>query len=183
MLLINSHNSPFGDIFFRFMTELAEGWIWGLIILISLFIRYEISLMFTASVALSTLLSQLLKHTIFDNNLRPFAYFNDIHYPWHFVEGVFMNEYNSFPSGHTTSAFAIFTLVVLSLKNKNFTLFFLLIACLVGFSRNYLFQHFPEDVLGGSVLGMFSSVVCYVFLKNIFEKNTKSWHQKSLLRR
>lgn len=165
------------------MTELAEGWIWGLIILVALFIRYEIALMFVASVALSTLLSQLLKHTIFDNNLRPFAYFNDIHYPWHFVKGVFMNEYNSFPSGHTTSAFAIFTLFALNFKNKNWSLFFLAIACLVGFSRNYLFQHFPEDVLGGSVLGIFSSVVCYWFLGNYFEKSNKTWFLKNLLKR
>jgi membrane-associated phospholipid phosphatase len=165
------------------MTELAEGWVWGLIILVSLFIRYEIALMFTASVALSTLLSQLLKHTVFDKNLRPFAYFNDIHYPWHFVKGVFMNEYNSFPSGHTTSVFAIFTLVVLLLKNKKFALIFLLIAWLVGFSRNYLFQHFPEDVLGGSILGMSCSVVCYWFLGNYFEKSNKTWFLKNVLKR
>lgn len=78
----------------------------------------------------------------------------------------------SFPSGHTTSSFAVFG--VLWLTNSQFKYVFLIIALLISFSRLYLYVHFPSDVFAGIVLGLLcsrivislSSNVHYVFLVN-----------------
>lgn len=57
----------------------------------------------------------------------------------------------SFPSGHTTSAFAAATaLAILHPKAGAVALFF---AALMAFSRLYLFVHFPSDILIGALIG------------------------------
>lgn len=57
----------------------------------------------------------------------------------------------SFPSGHTMSSFT--AAVILFLRERNSGIFFLIIAFLIGFSRLYLFVHYPSDILGGIFLG------------------------------
>lgn len=58
----------------------------------------------------------------------------------------------SFPSGHTTSSFAVAT-VYFKFSKKWGTLA-LVLAGLIGFSRIFLFCHWPTDVLAGVVLGI-----------------------------
>lgn len=58
----------------------------------------------------------------------------------------------SFPSGHTLAAFE--TAVSIFLVNRTWGTLFLVFAVVIGFSRMYLFVHFPTDVLGGAVLGI-----------------------------
>ncbi len=181
MTFINAHNSLWADWFFHGATQLGEGWFWLVIILTYLFIRYEKSLLLTASLLLSTLLSSTSK--LYFDTLRPLAFFKDLKINWHLVDGVQINIHQSFPSGHTTTAFAIFTLIALFSKNKNTGFLFVLLAWLAGFSRNYLFQHFPEDVLGGAVVGVFSSLVVYLFLGKRFTKSPKNWHKSNLLKK
>ena len=57
----------------------------------------------------------------------------------------------SFPSGHTLAAFE--TAVSVFLYHRRWGGVFLALAVLIGFSRLYLFVHFPTDVLAGAVLG------------------------------
>ena len=179
MVFINQRNSLWADYFFQGATQLGEGWFFVAIILVYLFISYDKALMLTASLALSSLLSSSLKLSF--DTLRPLSFFADKHVNWHFVEGLQINIHLSFPSGHTTTAFAIFTLLTIFLYNKKWSLLFLLLACLAGYSRCYLFQHFPEDVLAGSVIGTFSSLVVYVLINRMLENNPKEWHKRKLL--
>lgn len=58
----------------------------------------------------------------------------------------------SFPSGHTMSSFVAAT--ILFCRQKSSGIFFYAIAALIGFSRIYLFVHYPSDVLGGIILGI-----------------------------
>jgi len=59
----------------------------------------------------------------------------------------------SFPSGHSTAAFAFATGVVLTRKR---TWWVYIPAGLMALSRLYLFVHFPTDVLAGCAIGVFA---------------------------
>lgn len=58
----------------------------------------------------------------------------------------------SFPSGHTLAFFE--GAVSIWLYNRKWGTAALILAALIGFSRMYLFVHFPTDVLGGLILGV-----------------------------
>lgn len=179
MQWINSHNNLWGDWFFYGATQMGEGWFWGAIIVLFLFIGFEKALMLGASLLLSSSISTSAKFWF--NALRPIGFFEKLHLKWHTVDWVYINYHLSFPSGHTTTAFAIFTMLTLFVINKNWGFLFIILAWLTGYSRTYLFQHFPVDVLGGAFIGVFSSVLVYYILMKVYKKMPRDWHGKSLL--
>ncbi len=65
----------------------------------------------------------------------------------------------SFPSGHAAGAFALALLIVLFWPRWRRHAF--LAAALVAFSRVYLGQHYPSDVLAGAILGLGTAAVMY----------------------
>ena len=70
----------------------------------------------------------------------------------------------SFPSGHTTSSFAVAG--VLAKYFKKYVLGIFSLASLIAFSRLYLYVHYPTDVLAGIVLGLIcSGIIIYLFTK------------------
>lgn len=77
-----------------------------------------------------------------------------------------VNEWNfqSFPSGHTTTAIAL-AFVVGFLWPRLFGIF-LLIGIIVGISRVPVGMHYPTDVFGGLVVGMLGAYL----IRNIFAR-------------
>jgi membrane-associated phospholipid phosphatase len=74
------------------------------------------------------------------------------------VEGVTVHHLNSFPSGHTLTAFsAAFLIRILFPCRPLWHALAFLLAILCGLSRVVLVQHWPADVLGGMVLGLLAS--------------------------
>ncbi|MCK4921460.1 MAG: phosphatase PAP2 family protein, partial [Bacteroidales bacterium] len=91
------------------------------------------------------------------------------------VPGIELHSHHSFPSGHTATAFALFFGLSLFVKNQWYKSSLLLFATLIGYSRIYLGQHFPADVIAGSVIGIFTSIFLFSRLTNwtspFLEKN------------
>ena len=63
----------------------------------------------------------------------------------------------SFPSGHTIASFE--AAGVIALNNKRWGIAALVLACLIAFSRLYLYVHYPTDVLVSVVLGLILAFV------------------------
>lgn len=59
----------------------------------------------------------------------------------------------SFPSGHTLSSFAAAT--VLCRANRKFAYAAIPLALLIAVSRLYLYVHFPSDIIGAGLIGIF----------------------------
>lgn len=64
------------------------------------------------------------------------------------------SEY-SFPSGHTSNGFAAAVSIFMCHRKPGVVA--LVVAGIIAFSRMYLFVHYPTDILGGIVLGIFDA--------------------------
>lgn len=67
----------------------------------------------------------------------------------------------SFPSGHTSNAFAVATSLTLAYPKWYVAVPAYAWAGAVGYSRMHLGVHYPSDVLAGAVIGTLSSFVAY----------------------
>lgn len=106
-----------------------------------------------AAIGLNLLLTTGLKYAI--NRPRPY-----VQYPDDIVKRTDAGKY-SFPSGHTSTAFATATALTLSTKKWYVAVPSYAYACAVGYSRMRLGVHFPSDVLGGMILGIGSSLLVF----------------------
>lgn len=178
-LMINGWNSAYGDSFFKYITHAGDGLLFALIIIPFLFIRIRWALyMLIASVF--TLISVfVLKKILFKGMPRPFKYFEDPDV-LHIVDGVKMHSMNSFPSGHTITAFAIFFVLLFIVKNQYLKMAFVLMAILAGYSRVYLSQHFLIDIFFGAILGILIAVLSCWTVDNL-KVFKNSWVDRNLL--
>jgi membrane-associated phospholipid phosphatase len=92
------------------------------------------------------------------------------------VEGVDICSWRSFPSGHTTTAFALIAVLAIGQNNLQSVLW-ALFALAVGYSRIYLNQHFPIDVAVGAVIGLVSSYGAYYLASRIYVSVNRSKRQ------
>lgn len=162
-LWLTSFNSPAGDVFFRYYTEVG-GSIPYFIIAGLLFYRYRIALFLLVTQLISGLFSIIVKQTW--NEPRPIKYFAD-NFPnlkFHQVVGEHLHSLHSFPSGHTITAFAFFLSLAFFTKRPILHFVYFVLALLVGFSRIYLSQHFALDVLVGSLIGVLVTVSFQLYL-------------------
>ncbi len=110
---------------------------------------------------LSGITVQLIKNLV--NFPRPRLFFEPGQYLF-FVDDVSLVNNSGFPSGHTATAFAIATVLILMINNKKWQLPLLLAAVLAGYSRIYLAQHFLTDILAGAVIGISSAMASWIFV-------------------
>lgn len=159
MFWINRHHNSLSDSFFRYVTLLGEDTVWLGLFSYFAFEKYVkgIENNHAIKVLLISWLSKVLVSVSLKNIFnypRPIEVYQHSTQAIHLVDGVTLHHWQSFPSGHTMTAFAFACVCLFVLKNARLAIFCLFVAMLVGCSRMYLFQHFPRDVFAGSVLGV-----------------------------
>ncbi len=176
-LYLNQLHSPFLDMFFAWFTWLGDGVFAVLVAIIFFLIRFRYGIVLFLGFALSGIVVQIMKKWIFVNHIRPYRYFGE-DISLHLIEGAKLYQNNSFPSGHTTTAFALFLGIALLSGKKWVKAVCLIIAWLVGYSRVYLSQHFLGDITAGSLLGIFFSLLVY----HLIMRSNKQWLDKSIIK-
>ena len=74
----------------------------------------------------------------------------------------------SFPSGHATTSFGLAWVVARSYPYLAVQVAVYVAAATIAFSRVYVREHYPLDVLGGAILGSVVAVVLYPLLSWLF---------------
>jgi membrane-associated phospholipid phosphatase len=105
-----------------------------------------------ASILLAAGVSTAIKYGV--DRQRPF-----VTYP--FIEKAASGGSPSFPSGHTSDAFATATSMSLAFPKWYVIVPSYLWACSAGYSRMHLGVHYPGDVIGGAIVGAGTSLLCY----------------------
>ena len=147
---IQTHlRSGIGDIVMTCVSRLGDGGIVWIALTLLLLIypkTRKTGATFAAALALEVLCCNLILKP-FVARLRP----SDINMSVHLL--VPRPDDFSFPSGHTGAAFSAVS--VLYFSRSRLRLPALVLAALIGFSRLYLYVHYPTDVLAGVLLGSF----------------------------
>jgi membrane-associated phospholipid phosphatase len=168
---LNKDLGQAGDIVFNYISYLAEGWIWIPYFLILVGWYKKDALFILLNFLISTLLTQIPKHFIWDTVSRPMG--SGISQDrFHRVEGVTMHLWNSFPSGHTATAFTIFFVTVYFFPKKEALLIGGIYAVACGYSRVYLAQHFPLDIAGGIMVAILT-VILSIYISNKIKKDVQ----------
>lgn len=154
--MLNEVNAPFFDFFFKYLTYAGDGFVFVLLTVAYIFIDKHVAKVYLFGGVLTLLITHFLKKIIFKGVLRPASNFGPD--SLHYVKGVELAYFNSFPSGHAISAFAIATILSFKKKSNLPSLWFFL-AIMVSISRVYLSQHYLIDVFVGSMIGIFIGFV------------------------
>ena len=178
-LLLCRPHTPFLDTIVPIFSDLVD-WLPYLVVVLLLFYRAGWATFLASNLLLSTLIVQPIKHLV--NAPRPLTWFaeNMPEVTLPLVEGVRMNHWLSFPSGHTTTFFVLFFSISIilcaeNIRRKNIlSLLCFLLATFGAYTRIYLSQHFALDVFAGILIASFTTILLYYFLVQK-TKNTRFW--------
>lgn len=167
-LYLNANLGLVADKVFEYSSYLAEGWIWipYFIVLVGLYKKDKAFILM--NFLISTLLTQFAKNFIFTTAMRPMASGLDAT-QIHSVPGVEIHTFNSFPSGHTATAFTLFILTTYLFPNKYALSIGIIYAIVCGYSRVYLAQHFPLDLAGGIFVALLTLPIS-IFIREKLNK-------------
>lgn len=184
VLYFGTGRNYYVDWFFRIITQFGEAATYVAILIIMLFIKFRYALMLPVIGVLVTIVSYGLK--TFFKQPRPALFFRGSGEleKLDYVDGVdLLTGLNSFPSGHTMSAFCLFGFLAYVLHTQRFskTLQFscFLLALLVAISRVYLFQHFLKDIVFGAFMGTLLALII-IAITEIPGEDPNRWYNKSL---
>jgi membrane-associated phospholipid phosphatase len=172
---VNSLHNNFLDTIEPYITDLGDGWA---IIIAAVFVamyNYRIAFLMATTFLLTSLGVQIAKFII--DAPRPKLYFAGRLNNIHFVKGVEMLSHHSFPSGHTLTAFATGTLLTYLAKNKNWSILLIIYGVMVGYSRMYLSEHFFEDVVAGSAMGIMLAILWIWFIDSRKFIHSRGWNR------
>lgn len=176
-ILLNTFHTPELDIFFQVITYLGTLIPLGIGIGVLLF-NIRMGCFIVLAQVFAFIVTQPLKFLF--AHKRPAVFFYDMNMDVpNAVDGISLNTaYNSFPSGHTSAVFAFSAclIVITPAKYRWLQLMWLISGWFVAYSRIYLSQHFAEDILFGSLIGMLSGFAAYLCLYRT------SWGERPLFK-
>lgn len=177
-LRMNAVHTPFLDVLMKYWTFLGDGLLLVILSVGLLMISFRHFFTGLAAFTFGGIGSQVFKRLLFSDLPRPIKYFELFGggEQLYLVEGVDMYTWLSFPSGHTSTAFALFFALSLMTRSALTQVGLFLLALGVGYSRIYLSQHFLMDVVGGSVLGLVSGGLAWAWIRRF----DRSWMDRSL---
>lgn len=156
VLFLNDHHTPFLDSVFKASSTLGNGLIFIPVLLFMLFRKFKDAAITVGVFVLQAILCVLFKQVVYQNALRPKAFFGEA-VQLTPVEGITHYSLNTFPSGHTATAFAAALLITLFINDHRWRIAMLIFAVMVAVSRIYLAQHFYVDTIAGALVGTFSA--------------------------
>lgn len=147
------HRNLFFDKFMPLVTKLGNvGIFWIVLACILMVIKKyrKIGIMMFISIFLCALTGNIILKPLV-RRIRPFDLVN-------FTQLLISAPKDfSFPSGHTMASFA--SAAVLFSQNKKWGICAFILAFIIGYSRLYLFVHYPSDVVIGAVIGCILGIV------------------------
>ena len=161
-LFINSAHSPVWDRIMSFMSLISVWVPLYLAILIYLGFRYRrrfliIILFIAVAITLSDQISVLIKNSV--DRLRP-CHDPQLQGLVHIVNGTCGGLYG-FVSSHAANTFDAAMLSLLLIRRRWYSVFMIIWAAVICYSRVYLGVHYPGDVLFGSILGLLLGWIIY----------------------
>ncbi len=115
---------------------------------------------------------------LFGTNQEKYAFWNEVYTYPHIVTD--MPDSFSFPSGHTSSAFAAAVALLWNDRKKGIPL--TIFAAIMGFSRIYVEVHYCTDVIAGVVSGTICAFIGVLIVKFLFpyvEKGMNKLEEKT----
>ena len=170
-LALNTDLGPVADQVFKYWTFLGDGIIWLMLGTGIIIFRKQYLPLIIAALLISTLITQGTKNFVFPGEPRPTYGLIDIK-QIHTVPGVELHTVNSFPSGHTGTAFTVFLIGCLLIRKWWIVPVGFFYAAMVGYSRIYLAQHFPLDVGAGILTGIITTLLSYLVQQRWSSKYT-----------
>lgn len=174
--ILNSQRDPSLDNFYTAVTDSAPWVAFTLPALLMIYFYFRRNkrkstgaLAALVSVGVAALASTILKFWI--DRPRPFI-------THEFVEKLSTGGSPSFPSGHTTDAFAVAVVITLLARRWWIAMPAFFWAALVGYSRIHLGVHYPSDVVAGALIGtLLSGLTFKVLVRQIFKAQKLSSSQ------
>ena len=183
-LNIQVHHSQTVNFIFGMLTFPGDGlFALGVGLYLLLFNSYRNAITLISGYLVGSIIVQVCKNFIFSPTPRPVKWFELANYPFVLPDGLNPHMWNSFPSGHSASAAALFLFIATLSNRSSIQVICGVMMLLVGYSRIYLYMHFPEDVFVGLIIGIFSMVLSKYFIDRWIEKTKPTWIDKNLLKR
>lgn len=174
LVAINGMRNDGADIFFRIGTKFAEPEAYlGVLVIVTAF-SYRRGIFAIIAGTAAGVAAGLLK--IIFSQPRPMRWFfdnaNEIWHSLNHFEETYRNwgEESSFPSGHATSAFALYGFLAFNARRgrKRVQIICLGLALMVALSRMYLLYHFLRDVTAGAFLGLLVGTLIYLLQERFY---------------
>jgi len=184
IFFFSERRTPFLNLFFANFTKMGEEIMYAVFFISFLFVKIRYAILIPLTGVAVTIVSQMAKS--FFAHDRPLRFLENMNLvdQVNFIDGVqLLTGQTSFPSGHTMSAFALYGLVAFMFSRKKiWGVILFVFALLIGLSRNYLVQHFFQDIYLGAWIGFGLSILIF-WLQGKIKLEENHWLNQPIWKR